>query len=74
MIRLTEVSRLAASLFDAWQSDIQSYLYFIVSSTKLENIVVEEKRRPLVDLARKRFCEEFAHWLIEEKKLVTIAA
>jgi hypothetical protein len=74
VIRLTEVSRLAASLYDAWQSDIQSYLYFVVSSAKFENIVTKEKRQPLAELACSRFCEEFARWLIEDKKLVTIAA
>jgi len=74
MIRLTEVSRLAASLFDAWQSDIQSYLYFVVSSVKFETIVSIENRQPLANLACEKFCEEFARWLIEEKQLVTIAA
>lgn len=74
MIRLTEVSRLAASLFEAWDSDIQSYLYFVVSSAKFDSIVSLEKRQPLAELACKEFCEQFAQWLIEEKKLVTIAA
>lgn len=74
VIRLTEVSRLAASLYDAWQSDIQSFLYFIVSSTEFETLVEESRRQLLAGIALERFCEAVATWLIKEKRLVSIGA
>jgi len=74
VIRLTEVSRLAASLYEAWQSDIQAYLYFIVTSSEVEKLAAEKTRSNLVKTAQTRFCETLAKWLIEETKLVTIGA
>lgn len=65
-LRLTEVSQLAASLDDAWQSDVQSYLYFIVSSEEHKDLVARDKRNLLARVVQTKFCEEFAKWILDQ--------
>ncbi len=73
MIRLTEVSRLAASLYEAWRSDIQCYLYFIVSDVGLQELVSGDAREGLGRAVQSCFCQTFAKW-IDDNSLVTIGA
>jgi uncharacterized protein len=75
VIRLTDVSRLIKSLYEVWQSDIQSNLYFVVSSPEYSVLTDKgsELRGKLSEVIRRKLCEQLAKWL-EEQKIVTVTS
>lgn len=71
VIRLTDVSHLIKSLHDVWKSDIQSYLFFIVSSTDLSALAEKSNRAPLEKVILDEFSQELCTWF-EQDKLLTV--
>jgi hypothetical protein len=61
-IRLTDVSRVVAALYDAWKSDIQCFLYFNFNDPEFSE-VESAGRRKIVLFAMRRFVEELIDWL-----------
>ncbi len=71
VIRLTDVSRLVKSLYDVWRSDIQCYLYFIVTANEYSGFAQKEGRSQLEEKVIHLFCNELKSWL-EGKRLLTV--
>lgn len=67
-IRLTDVSRLVAALYDAWKSDIQCFLYFNFSDPEFPQLQSHERSK-ITSFARNKFIKELLDWLTENKLL-----
>ena len=71
VIRLSEVSQLTKSLFEAWKSDIQCHLFFVISSMDYVPIIDKGTRNDLIKRLQKEFCKKVSKWL-EEHDLIKI--